>query len=78
MAKGQKPYTSNATASEAVTPKATRGTCSGCRHYESKGLRGQCRRYPPCGPVANTTNDGPILALPVMRPDDWCGEFSAI
>lgn len=56
-------------------PAADPETCASCRFFllsEPKDEAGYCRRFPP---TLIVVNDEPSTAFPVVRHDEWCGEF---
>lgn len=56
-----------------------RPTCSSCPCWERRSEdRGLCHRYPPTGPVAMVTADGPVLAHAVTLADGYCFEHPGL
>lgn len=45
--------------------------CDQCRFH----LAGMCRRMPPAAHDGGRIGGLPIAVWPLVRPEDWCGEF---
>lgn len=51
--------------------------CSKCTFWDFKeGQEGICRRFPPF-PLIKEIGQKTEVVLPLMKKDDWCGEFKS-
>ena len=51
--------------------------CSSCKYYEMiDNIQGKCHRHAPRPTIVKGgEKDTYIVVLPVMKIEDWCGEF---
>jgi hypothetical protein len=50
-------------------------SCGNCRFIRQGPTYLRCCRFPPISNPTLPTNDGSATGFPIVRPDNWCGEF---
>ncbi|MEM9446127.1 MAG: hypothetical protein AAGA18_12340 [Verrucomicrobiota bacterium] len=56
-------------------PTTTMTTCESCKHWNSKGSEGECRRHAPQTIVFELDSETRIESrFPTTQKDDWCGD----